>query len=203
MTAVLSDMDAPLGYAVGNALEVAEAVEVLRGGGTPALRTLCLTLAALMAEGALGLPREEAFARAEEALASGTAFSKLCDWVAAQGGDASVLRDTALLPQATARYELRADRDGYLASTDAEAIGHAAVLLGAGRATKEDTIDPTAGILFRKERGNTVARGDVIATLLTSTKENRFSEVAELLKSAIKIAEEPPSVGDVILGIIS
>lgn len=204
VSAVLSDMDAPLGCAVGNALEVAEAVSVLRGSRElPALRSLSLTLAAAMAEGALGISVSEALARAEEAIDSGAAFRKMCEWVAAQGGDTSVLEDTARLPQARHRHDLTAERDGYLLPTDAEAIGRAAVLLGAGRTVKEDPIDPSAGILFRKQRGDRLRRGDVIATLLTSEKENRFSYAEELLRGALRITDEPPVSGDVIMGIIS
>lgn len=200
--AVLSDMDAPLGYAVGNALEVEEAASVLKGGGCPSLRELSLTLAATMVEAALGLPAEVARGRAEEALTSGAAMEKLCEWVAAQGGDPAVLTDTARLPHATHRHPVTADTDGYLYATDAEAVGRSAILLGAGRAVKDDIIDPTAGILFKKQVGDRVKAGETIAILLTSDKENRFSDSATLLRSALTVKKTPPPTRPTVLDII-
>ena len=187
--AVLSDMDAPLGYAVGNAVEVEEAVSVLKGDGPPTLRALCITLAATMAEGALGLARKEALARAEAALESGAAFRKMCDWVGAQGGDTAALHDTARLPHATHTHPVLCPRDGYLCATDAEAIGRASILLGAGRAVKSDIIDPSAGILFKKQIGDPVKKGEILAILLTSEKENRFSDAEAVLQAAITVGD--------------
>lgn len=200
--AVLSDMGAPLGRAVGNALEVAEAVEVLRGGGCPRLRALCKPLAALMAEGALGLPREVAEERAEAALTNGDAYRKMCEWIAAQGGDASLLHDTSRLPRATHSYTVRADRSGFLTAIDAEAVGRAAMLLGAGRERKEDPIDPTAGVRLERTVGDRVERGDAIATLLTDTRSDRFPEVASLLSEGIAIGDAAPILRNVILDVI-
>ncbi len=200
--AVLSDMGAPLGLAVGNALEVEEAVTVLCGGGCPRLRTLCKTLAALMAEGALGLPREEAERRAEEALTSGAAYRKMCEWIAAQGGDASLLRDTGRLPHATHSYTVRAEKSGYLTAIDAEAVGRAAMRLGAGREVKEDTVDPTAGVLLQGTIGDRVERGEAIATLLTSTHAERLPDVASTLSAGITVGDAAPVLRDVVLDII-
>lgn len=201
--AVLSDMDAPLGVAVGNATEVREAVEVLRGGGHPALRSLSLTLAALLAEAALGLAREEALARAEAALENGKAFSHMLAWIEAQGGDTAVIENTDLLPSARYRYEVRAHRDGYILSTDAEAIGRVAVLLGAGRTVKDEAIDHSAGILFRKQRGERVASGEVIATLLTTARPEAMENAAADLLAAITVGDTPPVCGPVVIDIIS
>ncbi len=203
VVAVLSDMDAPLGYAVGNAIEVEEAVAVLCGGGPSSLRALSVTLAATMAETALGLERGEAIRRAEEALDTGLAFRKMCDWVEAQGGDVSVLLDTARLPAATSRYTVTAEKDGFFAHMDAEAVGRASVLLGAGREVKDAPIDPAAGILFHKVRGESVARGEPLATLLTSTREDRLSDAAAMLTKALSITRERPRPTPIVLDIIS
>ena len=201
--AVLSDMDAPLGDAVGNAVEVREAVDVLRGGGAPALRSLSITLAALLAEAALGLERKEALTRAEAMLDSGAAYRKMLDWIAAQGGDVRVIEDTALLPAARYAYELMAERDGYVTATDAEAIGRVAVLLGAGRTVKDEAIDHAAGILFKKQVGDRVRTGEVIATLLTDTRAGGLAEAAAALSAAITIGATPPARGPILIDIIS
>lgn len=200
--AVLSDMDAPLGNAVGNAVEVREAVDVLRGGGAPALRSLSLTLAALLAEAALGLDRKEALARAEAALDSGEAYRRMLTWIGAQGGDTRVIENTDLLPTARYRRDLLAGREGYITATDAEAIGRVAVALGAGRTVKDEAIDHAAGILFKKQRGDRVMRGEAIATLLTSTREEVLHAAAEALSTAITIGDEPPVCGPILIDII-
>ena len=200
--AVLSDMDMPLGAAVGNATEVAEAVAVLCGQTGGALRTLSLSLAALMAEAACGLARDEAMKRAEDALDSGAAFRKMCEWIAEQGGDIAMLKDTSQLPQAAHRTVLRADADGYIEKTNAEEIGHTAVMIGAGRAVKEDVIDPSAGIIFKKNVGDYVKCGDEIATLLTTDKPEMLASATARLSAAITIGSEPPKKGDIRLDII-
>ena len=200
--AVLSDMDMPLGATVGNATEVAEAVDVLCGRTGGALRTLSLTLAALLAEAACGMPRAEALRRAEDALDSGAAFLRMCEWVEAQGGDVAVLKDTALLPQASYSLALLADADGYITATDAERIGLIAVAIGAGRAVKEDVIDPSAGIILRKNVGDRVKRGEVIATLLTTARPEGLPAAAERLRAAITVESESKSHGSIILDII-
>lgn len=201
--AVLSDMDMPLGAAIGNAVEVKEAVDVLCGRAHGPLRTLSVTLAALLAEAACRLSREEALTRAEAALDSGAAFEKMCEWVAAQGGDIAVLKDTSLLPQPRYAEVFLADADGYIGATDAEEIGLTAVMLGAGRATKDDTIDPSAGIIFAKNVGDRVTRGEAIATLLTSERPQMLKPAAERLGAAVTITKEPPKQKSIILDIIN
>lgn len=200
--AVLSDMNMPLGAAIGNATEVREAVDVLCGRAHGPLRTLSITLAALLAEAACGLAREVALCRAEQALDSGAAFAKMCEWVAAQGGDVTVLKDTTLLPQPRCTEVLVADADGYICTTDAEEIGLTAVMLGAGRATKNDIIDPSAGIIFTKNVGDHVTHGEVIATLLTSEKPSLLKPAVKRLRAAVTIGGEPPKKGGIILDII-
>ncbi len=200
---VLSDMDAPLGLAVGNALEVEEAVAVLKGGGPAPLRELSITLASAMAEAALGLDRGTTRRRAECALDSGAAFEKMLAWVAAQGGNTAVLENTALLPRALYRHTVAAEKDGFFGSMNAEAIGRASVLLGAGRQIKDEPIDPSAGILFHKVRGDRVARGEPIATLLSTERPASFADAAAMLSAAVTVTEEAPPSSPIVLDIIS
>lgn len=200
--AVLSDMDAPLGFAVGNALEVSEALGILQDKGCPHLRTLSLALAAAMAEAALGIPYSEALLRAEAALSDGKAHSRFLSWISAQGGDTASITSPDAPPTARYSHAILAERDGYLTSTDAEAIGLAAVRIGAGRAVKEDPIDMTAGILFRRQRGDRVKRGEEIATLLTTAHPEALPDAAARTTAAITIGDEPPTPSPVILDII-
>lgn len=200
--AVLSDMDAPLGYAVGNAVEVREAVEVLRGKGCPALRSLSLTLAALLAEASLGIEREDALQRAEQALDNGEAISRMLAWITAQGGDAAVIENTDLLPTAAYTRQVKATADGYLGATDAEAIGRVAVILGAGRAVKDERIDPAAGILFHKQPGDPVHCGEAIATLLTSERPKMLDTAEKSLLAAMSIVDLPPMRPTTVIDII-
>ena len=153
VVAVMSNMDIPLGFYIGNALEVREAVEVLRGHGCPDLTGVCITLAANMLHLCNGWPIEEATKQAEEAINSGKAFEQMKRWIAAQGGDARVLDDVSLLPQAAVQYELKAPQAGYIHHMDAQKIGESSAILGAGRKTKDDTIDFAAGIVLKEKTG--------------------------------------------------
>lgn len=152
VVAVMSNMDIPLGFYIGNALEVREAVEVLRGHGCPDLTGVCITLAANMLHLCNGWPIEEATKQAEEAINSGKAFEQMKRWIAAQGGDARVLDDVSLLPQAAVQYELKAPQAGYIHHMDAQKIGESSAILGAGRKTKDDAIDFAAGIVLKENR---------------------------------------------------
>ena len=134
--AVVTDMDTPLGYAVGNALEVKEATEVLRGAGPEDLKTVSLTLCANIISMAHGIDLESAYKMAENAIDSGKAYDKMCEWITAQGGNP----DLSLLKTAPFVYEVKSEADGYISKTDAEKIGIVACNLGAGRVTKEDVI---------------------------------------------------------------
>jgi len=201
MTAVLTDMDIPLGYSIGNAMEVAEAAEVLRGGGPADLREVSLTLAAEMASLALHISPEEGRARAEAALSDGSALAKAKQWIAAQGGEPAVLDNPALLPSAPITHEVIAQADGYIARMDTEAIGTAAMLLGAGRAAKEDAIDPAAGIRLLKKTGERVTQGDVLAVLYTS-EYGRIASAEEKFRGALTLSAEPPQRRPLIAGIV-
>ena len=201
MAAVLSNMDTPLGHCVGNAIEVAEAAEVLRGGGCPDLREVCLTLAANMIALVRGWTPEEGRARAEEALQSGRAFETMKRWVAAQGGDASVLEDAARFPQPAFACEVTAPQDGFVARMDAQKVGEASAVLGAGRATKEDLIDPAAGIRLYKKTGDAVRAGEPVAVLLTNRRD-AIDAAERLLCSAYTYSAAEPAREPLIYGVV-
>lgn len=189
--AVISNMDQPLGHAVGNALEVAEAIDALRGRGPADLRELCLSLGAQMVV-LSGKAKAVAEARRmlEEALECGAAFAKMRAFVSAQGGDPAMVDDPALLPKAASVREVTADRGGRVLAIDAQRVGHAAMLLGAGRETKESVIDPGAGIVLKKKLGDEVAAGDVLAELhIGAGREGRAEESAAMLLGAFRIGE--------------
>ena len=127
---------------------------MLRGGGPEDLKTVCLTLASLMVEFSCKIPSNEAKERVNDALISGKAFEKFCEWIKEQGGDNSYARDTSLFGTAKYSYDILAENDGYILSCDAEKIGLAAMTLGAGRATKDSVIDFRAGVILLKKLNN-------------------------------------------------
>jgi len=184
---LLTSMEAPLGRAVGNALEVAEAVEVLQGGGPADLREVCLAVAAeMLALG--GAPQDP-----EPALADGRAFELWRRMVAAQGGDPD-----APLPAAVLSDVVEAPRDGYLVRLDALAVGTAAWRLGAGRARKEDVIDPGAGVVLGAGLGEQVRQGQPLATLHAASAE-RLAEGRAAMTSAYDIADSPAAEVPLVL----
>ena len=191
-TALLTAMDAPLGFAVGNAVEVAESIEVLRGGGPDDVRELTLQLGVemlLLGEAAPDVPT--ARQRLEDALADGSALRRFAQIVEAQGGDPGVVEDPRRLPRPAAVREVRLDRGGALAALDAEQVGMAAVELGAGRARKEDRVDPAAGVLLRKRRGDEVRAGEVLAELHAADAA-RLDAGEARLRAAVILSDEPP-----------
>ena len=201
MAALLTDMDSPLGRNVGNALEVIEAVGVLTGKVSGDLRDVCVALATEMVALVFGISADEAGARVEEALTSGAAFAKMKEWVAAQGGDTAPLDDISLFPQAAHAYEVKASKAGYIAAMDAEEIGKTAVLLGAGRIVKEDTIDHAAGIVIDRKVGDKVAVGDRLCTLY-SNKADSLEAAAEKYRAAITVSDEKPAEKPLIYDIV-
>lgn len=196
--ALITDMDTPLGRNIGNSLEVAEAVETLRGAGPADLTEVCLALASnlLWLAGKGGL--EACRAMAEDALQSGAALQKLRQMAAAQGGDAAVIDDPAKLPAAAHTCDIISACDGWIADTDTEGIGVAAVLLGAGRETKESALDLSAGIRLVKKTGDRVRKGDVLATLCANDAA-RFAAAGEKLRSALTFSETPPAPQTLVL----
>lgn len=197
--ALITDMDTPLGLAVGNSLELQEAVEILKGQGDPALTSLCLELSAWMLFLADQGYLEQCRVMAQKALTSGAALQKFRRLIETQGGNPGVIDDPSLLPQALHRREIKAPREGYFARMDAQNCGVAASILGAGRERKEDTIDYGAGIRFRRKVGDLLQKGDVIATLYTNRPET-FKDAEEIFRAGLKIAKIPPQKQPMILG---
>ena len=195
---LLTDMDQPLGRAVGNALEVREAVETLRGAGPPDFTELVLHAAArLLALSDLRVDLEEGRQRAEEAIAGGAAVAAYERWIAAQGGDP----DLAALPTAPVVREVRAPGAGVVTWLGARAIGLAALELGAGRRTKEDTIDHAVGVVCRAKRGDAVAAGDVLAEV-HARDEASAAAGAEAVLAAYELGEEPPRARGILLDVV-
>lgn len=182
--AIISDMDQPLGLAIGNALEVEEAIETLKGNGPSDLVELCLTLGSnmvLLAGKAKSV--EEAREMLEETITSGKAIEKFKEFIAAQGGKTDVIDDTSLLPKAKHILEVKATKSGVVSKIHAENIGLIAMELGAGRATKDSIIDIAVGIVLNKKREDKVSEGDVIAFVHANDLEKGQKAVAKILEN--------------------
>ncbi|WP_042346225.1 pyrimidine-nucleoside phosphorylase [Bacillus massiliigorillae] len=195
--AVISDMSQPLGFAIGNALEVKEAIDTLNGNGPEDLTELCLTLGSFMvylAKKASSL--EEAREKLEEVIANGKALEAFKTFLASQGGDASVVDHPSHLPTASYMIELPAKEDGYVQEMIADEIGTAAMMLGAGRATKESVIDLAVGIVLQKKIGDAVKKGESLLTIHSNTEN--VDNVKELLYNSIIVGsnkvEAPPLI---------
>ena len=186
--AVISNMNQPLGWAVGNALEVQEAVETLRGEGPEDLTQLCYELGARMLVAAEKVTSiEEGKELLSAKIASGEALEKFREFVVSQGGDASFVDDTSLLPQAQYQIPVPALTDGFISDWVAHEVGEAAMWLGAGRATKEDEIDPAVGLMIHAKVGDAVKQGDNIVTIY-SNREN-VDDVIAKLQAAVTISD--------------
>ena len=201
VAAVMTNMDIPLGTCIGNSLEVMEAVEVLRGRGSQDLVSVSVELAANMLALSLGWNLDKCHERVRACLYDGSAFSKMQQWVKAQGGDAVALEDFSRLPQAKFELDVLAPQTGYLAHMDAERIGEASVFLGAGRAKKEDPIDPSAGIRLYYKTGEFVERGQPLCRLYTC-QEDSLKPAQEDFLSALTFSDTPPEAQPLIYGII-
>ena len=201
-SALITDMDQPLGNYIGNALEVEEAIDVLAGRVGGPLKTVALTLGAhILRNAGAAKSVEEGMAMLEEKIASGEGLRVFGDMIAAQGGDRRVVEDTGLLPKAPRRVELRADRAGYVTRMHTSDIGNAAKLLGAGRERKSDALDLSVGIVMRKRLGDAVKRDEVLATLHVGEKSDRIGAY-NLLKRAIEIGETKPKPAPLIQAVI-
>ena len=200
--AVISDMDQPLGRAIGNALEVREAIAALRGEGPEDLTRLCLALAAHMAVlGGKAASLDEAAAMLERILKSGEALEKFRRFVAAQGGDPAVVDDPDRLPSAPRRIAVKAERAGYVRRIDAEKLGLAAMVLGAGRAVKDAPIDHAVGVVLGRKPGDRVEAGEALAELhVTRGGED---EALRLAAEAFEIGDEPPAARPLILSVVT
>ncbi len=198
--ALVTDMDIPLGEAVGNALEIQEAVEILQGRGCPRLRALCVALATQMLCLCHGWSEQDSRQRVEEAIESGKAFRHMQAWVTAQGGDATYLTNPAQFP-AAASYPVVATKAGYITAMDAAHIGSVGVLLGAGRQTKEDQIDHAAGIRIHKKTGDPVQPGDTLATLYTN-RPDVVEQAKAAYMTALTIGDTAPAENPLIYTIV-
>lgn len=199
--ALITNMDIPLGHAIGNATEVKEAIEVLKGGGPDDLREVCLALAAMMIELSLKLTADEAREKAVQMLESGKAFDRFKKWIELQGGDASYADDVSKFGSSEFEHDVVAERDGYISACNAEMIGIAAMKLGAGRAAKDDIIDHKAGIMLYKKPGDKICRGDVIAKLLTD-KKDAIPDAARTVLDSLEYSDSPVPCGKMIYNVI-
>lgn len=192
MAAVITNMDIPLGSNVGNALEIKEVVDILNNKGDTQLHELCLVLSATILSISYNWNYEEAYKKAENTLLDGSAFNKLKELVSAQGGNSKMLDNTDLLPSCDKALEIKAEKCGYIQSIDSRVVGESAILLGAGREKKTDTIDYGAGIVLYKKTCDKVNVGDTIAILYSETDE-RLKNAEKLFNTSFIIGEEKPS----------
>ena len=199
--ALITNMDVPLGFAVGNSLEVIEAIDVLKGKIKGDIREVSVCLAAGLVANLKGITSKEAKELCEKAIDDGSALSKLREWIANQGGDVSVVDNTDLFPKAKFEYEIKADKDGFISHMNAEKIGLSSCELGAGRKTKNDVIDLSAGLVLSKKTGDKVEKGDVIATLYTG-REELICRAKEIFLSALEFSEEKPDTIPLVLASI-
>lgn len=191
IAALITNMDIPLGTHIGNTLEVEEAVRVLKNEVDNDLRAVCIALAANIVSLAKEISIDEAEKEVECAITSGDAFRKFRELVISQGGDAELIDDTSKLLKAKIAYPVVSQKSGYISHMDAETIGIASVILGAGREKKDDEIDYTAGIILHKKTGDLVTPGEEIATLYTNNEEKLSPASAKLL-SALEFKNEKP-----------
>ena len=201
MCALITDMDRPLGHAIGNSLEVIEAIETLRGEGPADLTSLCVELAARMLTISNRGSYEECKEKVLESIRSGEALRTFALMVEAQGGDSAYILDPSRFSAAKYAHAVKATEGGYLASVDTEGYGTASLILGAGRNTKDDVIDPAAGIRLLKKTGDRVEVGEEIAILYTERKETIASAEERLLQST-RIAENPPPETPLVLAVV-
>lgn len=200
--AIISDMSQPLGYAIGNALEVKEAIDTLKGHGPEDLMELCLTLGSQMVVlGGKASSIEEARTKLKEVVTNGAALEVLKKFIAAQGGDASVVDDPTKLPQAKYTFEVPAKETGYVAKIEADDIGTAAMLLGAGRATKESTIDLAVGLVLRKKVGDQVKEGESLLTIYANSED--VQNVMDKIYKHIHLSKEKVTAPKLIEDIIT
>ena len=186
MAAIITDMNTPLGKNIGNSLEVIEAIEILKGNGAEDLKFVALALASEIISLSKSISIEEAKNLADNAITSGKAYEKFKEWIALQGGNENWIENPDLFPKAQYKEDIFAESDCYISSMNAEDIGIASVILGAGREKKEDSIDFSAGIIINKKTGNKIKKGDIIATLYTNNNlYNFFSNYLYLLSQRL------------------
>jgi thymidine phosphorylase len=200
--ALITDMNQPLGYAIGNALEVMEVSQTLQNAGPTDLTRLSLELAARMIYlGKITATLEEARELAQAKLLDGSGYRKFKDVIAAQGGNPQVLDRFELLPNATGAREIASPRAGYVSAIDAEYIGQASAMIGAGRDTKDDAIDPAVGVILEVKVGQKVDSGGVLCRLYY-TQEEHVDEAAQLVEDAFRISSNAPESRELILEVV-
>ena len=199
--AILTDMDRPLGHAIGNALEIREVIDTLKGHGLKDLTHECIIMAAHMLVLSHICDYETALSRVQEALDSGAALERLRMMIDAQDGDSRVIDDESLLAIGKFTYDVTAPQDGYITHMNTEQCGIASVMLGAGRTVKDGLIDYSAGIVMHKKTGDAVSMGERIATLYASD-ESLFTNAAQTYLAAITIGNTAPKVVDTILDVV-
>ncbi len=201
MRALITDMDVPLGCAIGNSLEIEEAIRTLRGNGPSDLTELCVELSAhmlaLVGLGSVAECRKKALS----ALSDGSAYNRFCLMVERQGGDVLFVENPEKFRKAQFAYDVKAERDGYICGVDTERYGEASLILGAGRKTKEDVIDHSSGIILHRKIGDLVTKGDVIATLYTD-KRDASASAAKKISDATVIGDNCPCRKPLVLDII-
>ncbi|OUR95074.1 pyrimidine-nucleoside phosphorylase [Flavobacteriales bacterium 34_180_T64] len=197
--AVITSMSEPLGYTIGNALEVKEAIDTLKGHGPEDLTDLCLELGGhMLVLGEVAENHEKAVLKLKDLIKSGKAFDKFKEFVEAQGGDVNCIEHPELLPGAKYQRTYKSNENGYLSELNALDIGLTSVKLGAGRETKDSAIDFGAGIRLLKKMGDFVENGEALAVLY-SNDESSFEKAVELMDLAYKISEEKPKEKRLIL----
>lgn len=202
VTALITDMEQPLGQRVGNALEVEECIEVLHDRGPEDLRELCFALAAwMLLLGGAARTSEEAQVRAREIVARGRARDTFREAIRAQGGDARVVDDPARLPRARATAKILSRGDGWVTRIWCEQVGVAGVMLGAGREKKEDGVDPAVGIVVEKKVGEPVKRGEMLATIHYNSAAS-LEAAKRLLEEAFVVGPQPPERRALVRGVI-
>jgi pyrimidine-nucleoside phosphorylase/thymidine phosphorylase len=200
--ALITDMNQPLGYAVGNALEIMEVAQTLQGAGPEDLTELSIEIAARMIFlGKITKTLDEARDIAQRRLVDGSGYRKLKDVIAAQGGNPQVLDRFELLPNATGVREIASPRPGYVSAIEAEYIGQASQMIGAGRDTKEDVIDPAVGVILEVKVGQKVDSGAVLCRLYY-TREDRLEDAAQLVEDAFRISGSAPEERQLILEVV-
>ena len=201
--ALITDMSQPLGYAVGNALEVMEVSQTLQNAGPADLTRISLELAARMIHlGKITKTLDEARELAQSKLLDLSGYRKFKDVIAAQGGNPNVLDRFDLLPNATGAQEITTSRGGYISAIDAELIGQASSMIGAGRNTKEDSIDPAVGVILEVKVGQKIDPGSILCRIY-HTSETNLEEAATLVEDAFKISQQPVEERDLILEVVS
>lgn len=195
---LITEMDIPLGHNIGNILEVQEAVETLRGEGPKDLTDVCIELAANLLFMAKVDLLENTRILARKSIEDGSAYNKFLEFVEAQGGDISYIKDFEKFEKAKYIHEVKISSDGFVYEMDTEKVGNASVVLGAGRKTKEDDIDFTAGIRLEKKTGDEVKSGDTIAILYTNNKSS-IKDSEELVLEAYTLSDKQPEEKPLIL----